>query len=120
MWWKKLLQIWKIKELRNSILFVAAMLVVFRIAAHIPIPGIDQEALKQFFNSNQSRVTGVIRMKLEAGHAIPVGRRSPFSLYSEKLATYSKGDTFDRKSAEGFMKLWGLPYEGMKSQRATP
>ena len=76
-----------------------------------------KEALDQFFKSNQSRVTGVIRIKLEAGHAIPVGRRSPFSLYSEKLATYSEGDTFDRKSAEGFMKIWGLPYEGMKAQK---
>jgi len=53
MWWKKLIQIWKIKDLRNSILFVAAMLVIFRFAAHIPIPGIDTEALKDFFASNQ-------------------------------------------------------------------
>ena len=76
-----------------------------------------KDALDSFFKSNQSRVTGVIRMKLEYGHAIPVGRRSVFSLYSKKLATYSQGDAFDRKSAEGFMKLWGLPYEGMKASR---
>ncbi len=76
-----------------------------------------KDALDQFFKSNQHRVTGVIRLKLEAGHAIPVGRKSSFSLYSEKLATYSEGDVFDRKSAEGFMKLWGLPYEGMKFSR---
>ncbi|MAF14330.1 MAG: preprotein translocase subunit SecY [Parcubacteria group bacterium] len=53
MWLKKLIQIWKIKDLRNSILFVGAMLIIFRIAAHIPIPGIDTVALKQFFASNQ-------------------------------------------------------------------
>lgn len=53
MWWKKLTQIWKIKDLRKSILFVAAMLVIFRIAAHIPIPGIDTDAIRQFFASNQ-------------------------------------------------------------------
>jgi preprotein translocase subunit SecY len=53
MWLKKLIQIWKIKDLRNSILFVAAMLVVFRLAAHIPIPGIDTQALSDFFASNQ-------------------------------------------------------------------
>ena len=76
-----------------------------------------KEALDQFFKSNQHRVTGVIRIKLEAGHATPVGRRSKFSLYSEKLATYSEGDTFDHKSAEGFMKIWGLPYEGMKQEK---
>lgn len=43
----------KDKQLRNSILFILAMLVVFRVAAHIPVPGIDPEALKSFFNSNQ-------------------------------------------------------------------
>src|SRR3989344_3701089 len=53
MWWKKLVQIWKIKDLRQSIVFVAAMLAIFRIAAHIPIPGIDAKALKDFFSANQ-------------------------------------------------------------------
>ena len=53
MWWKKLVQIWKIKDLRQSIVFVAAMLAIFRIAAHIPIPGIDAKALKDFFSTNQ-------------------------------------------------------------------
>jgi len=53
MWFKKIIQIWKIKDLRNSILFVLAMLVISRIAAHIPIPGIDATALKDFFASNQ-------------------------------------------------------------------
>ncbi|MCL5795858.1 MAG: preprotein translocase subunit SecY [Patescibacteria group bacterium] len=52
-WWKKLVQIWKIKDLRNSIIFVAIMLIVFRIAAHIPVPGVNVEALRQLFASNQ-------------------------------------------------------------------
>jgi preprotein translocase subunit SecY len=51
--WEKISQIWKIKDLRNKILFVLGMLVVFRIAAHIPIPGINLENLKDFFSSNQ-------------------------------------------------------------------
>lgn len=50
---QKLIQIWKIKDLRKSILFVLAMLVIFRIAAHIPIPGVDPSALKQLFQGNQ-------------------------------------------------------------------
>ncbi len=74
-----------------------------------------KEALDQFFKSNQNRVTGKIRLKLDHGHAICVGRESAYSLYHEKLATYSAEDTFDRKAAEGFMKIWGLPYEGLKS-----
>ncbi|MBI3317423.1 MAG: argininosuccinate synthase [Candidatus Omnitrophica bacterium] len=73
-----------------------------------------KEALDSFFASNQFRVTGKLRFKLDKGHAICVGRQSKHSLYSEKLATYSKGDTFDRSSSEGFVKLWGLPYEGLK------
>jgi preprotein translocase subunit SecY len=50
---EKFLQIWKIRDLRNNILFVFAMLVVFRFAAHIPLPGVNAEALKNFFQSNQ-------------------------------------------------------------------
>jgi len=49
----KLQQIWKAKDLRNSILFVSAMLVIFRLAAHIPVPGVDAVALKNLFSSNQ-------------------------------------------------------------------
>lgn len=48
----KLHQIWKDHDLRRSILFVLGMLIVFRIAGHIPIPGIDTVALKEFFESN--------------------------------------------------------------------
>jgi preprotein translocase subunit SecY len=51
--WEKITQIWKIKDLRNKILFVLGMLVLFRLAAHIPIPGINTANLKDFFNSNQ-------------------------------------------------------------------
>ena len=72
-----------------------------------------KSALDAFFKSNQNRVTGKIRIKLDHGHAVCVGRESKYALYKEKLATYSKGDIFDRKAAVGFMKLWGLPYEGM-------
>lgn len=50
---EKLTQIFKIRDLRKSILYVLALLVVFRIAAHIPIPGINLENLKEFFASNQ-------------------------------------------------------------------
>ena len=50
---EKLIQIWKARDLRNSILFVLAMLAIFRVAAHIPVPGVDAVALRDFFNSNQ-------------------------------------------------------------------
>ncbi len=49
----KLEQIWKARDLRNSVLFVLGMLVIFRFAAHIPVPGVDAAALKNLFASNQ-------------------------------------------------------------------
>ena len=76
-----------------------------------------KEALDQFFKANQARVTGKVRIKLDRGHAVCVGRQSPYSLYSERLATYSSKDAFDRTSAQGFLKIWGLPYEGMGKDR---
>ena len=51
--WQKLEQIWKTPDLRNNILFVLGALVVFRLAAHLPIPGVDTTALRSFFASNQ-------------------------------------------------------------------
>lgn len=51
--WHKLLQAWKIKEVRNSLLFVCIMMVLFRFLANIPLPGVDVVALKNFFESNQ-------------------------------------------------------------------
>lgn len=50
---EKIIQIFKIRELRNKILFILALLVIFRLIANIPIPGIDQERLKMFFENNQ-------------------------------------------------------------------
>ena len=49
----KLEQIWKAKDLRNNILYVLGMLVIFRFAAHIPIQGVNAAALKNLFASNQ-------------------------------------------------------------------
>ncbi len=53
MWYQKVLQIFKVRELRNKILFVLGILVVFRIAANIPVPGINAEELRSFFEGNQ-------------------------------------------------------------------
>jgi len=49
----KFIRIFKIRDLRKKIFFVLAMLIVFRIAAHIPVPGVDREALSEFFSGNQ-------------------------------------------------------------------
>lgn len=49
----KLKQIWESRDIRNNIIFVMALLIVFRIAAHIPVPGVNVSGLQAFFNSNQ-------------------------------------------------------------------
>lgn len=58
--YNKLIQIWKARDLRNNLLFVLAMLVIFRFAAHIPVPGVDTSALQDFFGKNQ--VLGLLNM----------------------------------------------------------
>lgn len=67
------------------------------------------EALKAFLKETQKFVTGTVRVKLFKGHAIVEGRKSPYSLYDEKLATYTSEDEFDHNSAIGFINLFGLP-----------
>src|SRR5947199_1568975 len=64
--------------------------------------------LFQFVLSNQRFVTGLVRVKLFKGKATVVGRKSEFSLYSKKLATYETGDQFDHDAAKGFIRLHGL------------
>lgn len=68
-----------------------------------------QKALAAFLKETQVNVTGTVRVKLFKGHAIVEGRKSAYSLYNEKLATYTKADEFDHEAAVGFIKLWGLP-----------
>lgn len=51
--WDKLRQIWMIKDIRQKVLFVLGMLVIFRVAAHIPVPGINPENLQAFLSGNQ-------------------------------------------------------------------
>ncbi|HNW92826.1 MAG TPA: argininosuccinate synthase [bacterium] len=70
-----------------------------------------RRALDAFNADTQQVVNGDVRIKLYRGSATVVGRTSPTSLYSLKLATYDKGDKFDQKLAEGFNRLWGLPLE---------
>ena len=70
-----------------------------------------KKALDAFINSTQKQVTGVAKVKLLKGVASVVSRKSPYSLYSKEMATYDKGDKFDRSVAEGFIKVWGMPYK---------
>ncbi len=68
-------------------------------------------SLDSFVKHTQKNVTGTVRLKLYKGNCIVVGRKSPKSLYKESLATYTEKDKFDQKLAEGFIRLWGLPFQ---------
>jgi argininosuccinate synthase len=65
--------------------------------------------LAAYVQSTQRFVTGTVRVKLFKGTSTVTGRKSPYSLYSFKLATYDKGDVFDQSASVGFIHLWGLP-----------
>ncbi len=65
--------------------------------------------LRGYAASSQRVVSGDVRMRLDHGSAIAVGRRSPLSLYDRNLATYDEGDAFDHASAVGFIEIFGLP-----------
>jgi argininosuccinate synthase len=68
-----------------------------------------RDAIDAFVDTTQAHVTGDVRIRLTPGGCLPVGRRSPQSLYDTALATYDEGDTFDQADAAGFVRLWGLP-----------
>ncbi len=58
--WEKLKNVWRVADVRNGLIFVIAMMVLFRIVANIPLPGIDLLALQRFFESNQ--VLGLLNL----------------------------------------------------------
>lgn len=77
-----------------------------------------RQALDGFVNQTQRFVSGKVKLKLYKGNCTVVGRKSPYSLYKRKLATYSGEDTFDQKASPGFIHIWGLPLKTIsKTQR---
>lgn len=67
-----------------------------------------RNALDAFVESSQQYVSGEVRLRLEKGRCIVVGRRSSYSLYDYGLATYEADDSFNHADSEGFVRLWGL------------
>lgn len=67
-----------------------------------------REALQAFVESTQQYVTGEVSMKLYKGNIIKKGSKSPYSLYSESLASFTTGELYDHHDAEGFINLFGL------------
>jgi argininosuccinate synthase len=69
----------------------------------------ERESLQKLINDSQKRVTGVVKIKILKGNVMVLGRKSPYSIYSEDLSTFEtdSGD-YDQRDAEGFIKVNSL------------
>ncbi|MDD5512637.1 MAG: argininosuccinate synthase [Candidatus Omnitrophica bacterium] len=70
-----------------------------------------KESLDAFVEATQKHVSGSVKVKLFKGSCVPVARQSKFSLYNKELSTYGKEDKFNQQLAEGFIRIWGMPYQ---------
>ena len=68
-----------------------------------------REALSAFVDKTQETVTGDVKLKLYKGNIINAGVTSPYSLYSEEIATFGEDDVYDQNDSAGFINLFGLP-----------
>jgi argininosuccinate synthase len=79
-----------------------------------------RKAYDAFFATTQERVTGQVRVSLQAGSAVVTGRRSEHALYSHELASYGTGETFPHEAAAGFIRVATLETELLAAlERAT-
>lgn len=68
-----------------------------------------REALSAYFDFTNATVTGSVKMKLYKGNIISAGSTSPYSLYNESMASFTTGELYNHKDADGFINLFGLP-----------
>jgi len=69
----------------------------------------ERESLQKLINDSQKRVTGTVRIKILKGNVMVLGRKSPFSIYSEDLSTFeTDSGNYDQRDAEGFIKVNSL------------
>ena len=67
-----------------------------------------REALSVFIDKTQETVTGKVKLKLYKGNIRSAGKTSPYSMYSEAMATFEAEEVYNQKDAEGFINLYGL------------
>ena len=68
----------------------------------------ERELLQTMVDESQEKVTGQVKLKLYKGNVIVVGRRSPYSLYREDVATFEADSVYNQADATGFIRLNGL------------
>ncbi|MBI4280665.1 preprotein translocase subunit SecY [Candidatus Uhrbacteria bacterium] len=106
--WQNLLQIWHSRDLRKSLLFVLMMLVLFRVVAHIPVPGVDPRDLAQLFRSNQ--LFGLLNI-------FSGGTIENFSLVALGVAPYITASIIFQLLAMVIPRLEEIQKEGEAGQR---
>jgi argininosuccinate synthase len=73
----------------------------------------EMDVMRAAINASQVNVTGEVRLRLYKGNVVVLGRRSPVSLYSEKLVTFEEDEgAYDQSDATGFIRLQGLRLAG--------
>lgn len=98
-----IVRIWKLRDLRRSILYVIGMLFIFRLAAHIPIPGVDTANLQAFFRSNA--ILGLLNV-------FSGGTMENFSVVALGVAPYITSSIIFQLLAMVIPKLEELQKEG--------
>ena len=68
-----------------------------------------REAMSAYFDKVNEFTTGEVKLKLYKGNIIPAGSKSPYSLYNESIASFTTGELYNHKDADGFINLFGLP-----------
>jgi argininosuccinate synthase len=79
-----------------------------------------RESLDAFFETASRHTTGEVTLRMYKGNLEPVSRRSPFSLYSLDIASFTMGASYDQKDAQGFINLIGLPMKVRAAVTAKP
>ncbi len=106
--WERIQRVWSIKEVRNNILFVLGMLVVFRFVAHIPVPGVNVQNLQRFLEGNQ--IFGLL-------NAFSGGSMQNFSLVMLGVAPYITASIIFQLLAMIIPSLEELTKEGEQGQQ---
>lgn len=68
----------------------------------------ERTMLQALIDTSQEKVTGTVRLKLYKGSIMVLGRKSPFSIYSQEHVTFEEDSVYDQRDAEGFIKLQAL------------
>jgi argininosuccinate synthase len=78
-----------------------------------------RESLDAFFEKASASTTGEVTMRLYKGNLQPVSRKSPYSLYSLNIASFTMGAEYDQRDARGFINLIGLPIQVQASLKTA-